>query len=71
MAEAVIAVTAEIAATVDHDPLSEEKKAPFVKIGHKALNTKIVLSPPRQGSIVHHLTVAHREEVTHLLTMIG
>jgi len=52
---------------VDLDLLSEEQEAQFLKIGHG------VLGPPRQGSIVHHRTVAaHRREVTHLpVTMIG
>lgn len=63
--------------TVDQDPQLEGIGAQFVKIDQRvllieALNPKVVLSPPIQGSIVHHLTkAAHRREVKDLLVMIG
>lgn len=65
-----------LSSPADQDPLSENA-AQFVKIDQRvlateALNPIVVLSPLRQGSIVHHLTkAAHRKQVTHLLEVIG
>lgn len=62
--EAVTEATAESAATAFQGLPSEENEAQRLKIDHR------VLSPPRQGSVVHLLTkAAHQRMETHLLVM--